>query len=490
MAARQRPPHPLISHGYQAWASTVGTSPPLLPWCRGRYVLRAVRLHEPGKALLAPADLLVADGRIAQVGAVGSVAADVPEVESLRGHVVAPALADLHVHMPAANALRLTPLFLLLTLRHGVVRVRDAGDPDGTATPAARAAVLSGALPGPDIHYAYSFVGDGAARWGNTLRLACVEDAPAVVATLSRAGARWVKAYENLDGPRIAALVAAAGEAGLQVMGHVPTALRIEEAGIPDPQHGFGVPEPQTLRRDHVLNRAVDWSSVTPRRIEQVVEACVRQDMAYTPTLSTSRNLLRLQRWSAECQAPDMRLLPRMYPEVIWHPKHGLPAFRDITADDFDRARDALDRKLALVATLAAAGVRLRLGTDTQQPFVVPGAALHAEIDAFEAAGIARERSWRLASGDAAATLGIADAGRLQAGQQADLLVSPSSPYQTGWSPAQISATVAGGACLLATDMDAAIAHELARFETLAGDHLSRWLARFALNRTARHFVG
>lgn len=314
-ARRARNPHPLFATGGQAWLARVPSAPPLVPVTRGRYILPGVTLRDPGPAPSGPVDLLVDGHRIARIAPAGEGALEgVHVVEVLRGQVVAPALADLHVHMPPDNALRLTPLFLLLTLRHGVVRVRDAGDPDGTATPAALALIASGALPGPDVHYTYSFVGDGPARWGNTLRLERPEQAGDVVAALARAGARWVKAYENLDASRIAALVEAAGAAGLQVMGHVPTALSVEEALLPDAQHGFGVPDPATLRRDHVLNRAIDWSSVTPARIARVVEACVSHGLAMTPTLSTSRNLLRMHCWAEERHARRRPAAPRHVP--------------------------------------------------------------------------------------------------------------------------------------------------------------------------------
>lgn len=489
LAARSVPPV-LFAQGRAAWEATIRPRAPLLPWRSGRYVLPAVHLCDPGQKPTAPVDLLVDDERIARIAPAGTIEPDAEVVEALRGHVVAPALADLHVHMPSATALKLSPLFLLLTLRHGIVRVRDAGDPDGSATPAALALVRSGALPGPDILYAYAFVGDGRARWGNTLRYTECGDAPAIVARLREAGASWVKAYENLDTPRIAALVRAASDAGLQVMGHVPTNLSIEDARLPDAQHGFGVPDPTTLRRDHVLNRAIDWQSVTPERIKRVVDACVEHGLAMTPTLSTSRNLLRLADWRNQRSVPDVRLLPRVYPEVIWHPAHGLPAYRDISPDEFDRARDAWERKLALVAALADAGVSLRLGTDTQQPFVVPGAALHAELASFADAGIDRARAWAWASCDAARVLGVDDAGRLAEGQRADLVISPTAPLADGWSPRAISATICNGACVMRGDLDAAIDQELARFEGVMADHLSRWLARFALNRTARRFVG
>jgi hypothetical protein len=378
----------------------------------------------------------------------------------------------------------------MLNLRHGIVRVRDAGDPDGSAIPAALAVIASGALPGPDLYYAYAFVGDGHARWGNTLRLERPDQAADVIAGLVSVGATWVKAYENLDRPRIEALIGAAREAGLQVMGHVPTTMAMEEALLPDSQHLFGVPDPTTLRRDHVLNRAIDWTSVTPQRIDAVVEACVRHGLAMTPTLSTSANLIRLKDWEHQRKSADVALLPEVYPRVIWHPHHGLPAYRGMTSDDFERARDAYGRKLSLVRALADAGVDLRLGTDTQQPFVVPGAALHAEMAAFETAGVARQSAWQIASSGAAKVLGIVDAERIVEGARADLVVSPRSPFEADWQPYEISATIIQGECVLADDLDGGITRELARFEGMVASHVTRWLARFALDRTAKHFVG
>jgi hypothetical protein len=482
--------HQILTAGYDAWRSGIKRQPPLLPQISGAYILPSVRIHGPAKDSAVPVDIIVTEQKIAAIIAEGDGPENLPRIEALRGHYVVPALTDMHVHMPADNALKLTPLFMLLQLRHGVVRVRDAGDPDGTATPAALAMALSGKLPGPAIHYAYAFVGDGRARWGNTLRMSTADQAPAIIEALQHAGASWVKAYENLDAERIAALVHAARESGLGVMGHVPTQLRVEEALLPDAQHLFGVPDPTNIRRDHVLNRSIDWASVDADRIAQVVEACARAGLAMTPTLSTSHNFMRLQDWRTGRDALDVALLPRMYPDVIWHPTHGLPAYRNVDAADFERAHDAWHRKLTLVSALAKAGVTLRLGTDTQQPFVVPGIALHSEIVRFAEAGIDRKTAWTWASKDAAAALGVPDAGAVEAGQRADLLLSASDPLTPNWAPSALSATICSGTALLAADMDAAIQRELGRFNTMFGDHMSRWLARFALNRSAKNFTG
>jgi cytosine/adenosine deaminase-related metal-dependent hydrolase len=489
LAGKAPEPPVLLRIGQAAWRAGIQPARPKVPTERGPFVLPEVTLLAPGQVPVGPVDLVVAAGRIAAICAPGAAPPGARVIEALRGHYVAPGLTDMHIHMPPDNILRLTPLFMLLNLRFGVVRARDAGDPDGSSTPAALALVESGALPGPDIRYAYAFVGDGAARWGNTLRLARPEEARDIVARLAFAGASWVKAYENLDAPRIAALCRAAEEAGLQVMGHVPTAISLEEAHLPDAQHGFGVPQPRTLRRDHVLNRAIDWESVDAARRAEVIVACLKGGLAMTPTLVTTRGLLRLGAWDNERRARDVRLLPDFYPDIIWHPRHGLPVYRDIATEDFARARDAEARKLALVGEAVRAGVDVRLGTDTQQPFIVPGIALHDEMRLFEAAGVPREQVWRMAGPEAAAKLGIADAVSLGVGQRADLIVTASSPFAADWSPDRIKATICAGACLLTKDLDSAIRVELRRFENRFTAHLVRWLARFSLEKNARNFA-
>ncbi|WDA39617.1 amidohydrolase family protein [Erythrobacter sp. BLCC-B19] len=487
--AAARPPI-LLDQGIAAWREGVRAARPRVPMERGPFVLPGVTLHEAGRAPEGPVDLLIAEGRVAGINPPGTIGGAVRVVEALRRHVVTTALTDMHIHMPPDNILRLTPLFMLLNLRFGVVRARDAGDPDGSSTPAALSLVQSGALPGPQIHYAYAFVGDGRARWGNTIAMTHPDEAEGIVARLQFAGASWIKAYENLDAPRIAALCRAAEAAGMQVMGHVPTQLRLEDARLPDAQHGFGIPDPASLRRDHILNRNIDWQTVDRTRIEQVIEGCLAHGLAMTPTLVTTRGLLRMADWEQQRRAPDTRLLPGFYTDIVWHPDHGLPVYRGITPEDFDRARDAFARKLEVVGAAAKAGVDLRLGTDTQQPFIIPGIALHDEMRAFEAAGVAREQVWRMAGPDASRKLGVEDAGRIAVGQRADLIVTQRSPLSPDWSPDMIKATICGGACLLASDLDSAIRVELRRFENRFARHLVRWLARFSLEKAARDFVG
>jgi Amidohydrolase family len=208
-----------------------------------------------------------------------------------------------------------------------------------------------------------------------------------------------------------------------------------------------------------------------------------------TPTLSSGINLLRLEQYEAERQAPDVKMLPGFYGDVIWHPVHGLPIFRNMGAADFRNGREAVKRKLELTNTLWRAGVSLRLGTDVQQPFAVPGVSLHREMSAFEEAGVPRAEVWKLASLDAARALGLDNSGKFEPGMRADVVISRTSPLEAAWTPKQISAVVAGGNLMRASDLDASIDKELGRFKGAVSRLTSRWLAQFAIARLARRYV-
>jgi imidazolonepropionase-like amidohydrolase len=167
-----------------------------------------------------------------------------------------------------------------------------------------------------------------------------------------------------------------------------------------------------------------------------------------------------------------------------------MPAYRNLTKDDFDRCRRAIDRKHEFVNRLLRDGVTVLPGTDTQQPFVSPGVALHREFEAFDQAGTPRRDSFRMATAIAAAALGLTKVGTVVEGGRAELIVSRSDPRQSSWSVHRdLIATIARGALVTAADLDNAIRKELARFENKFGEFTSRLLAQLNMYQLAKNFV-
>ncbi len=76
------------------------------------------------------------------------------------------------------------------------------------------------------------------------------------------------------------------------------------------------------------------------------------------------------------------------------------------------------------VRRLADAGFSLLAGTDAPNPGTVFGASLHRELELLVRCGIrARRRPWPPPRHCRASSVGLADRGRVAAGQRADLVL-------------------------------------------------------------------
>ncbi len=446
------------------------------------FVLRGVTLVEPARGRRPGAELRVAEGRIAAGGS-----GDAPVLEGFAGHTVLPGLIDMHAHLPAASALDLTSYFGLLHVGFGVTSVRDAGDIDGTAVPAAIRAFEEEGRPGPRVFPCGPFVSGPNPRWANSRVVSEPAEAAAVVEELVAEGARCIKVYDDLDVARIRALVEAARARGLPAMGHVPYGLTLEEARVPDTQHLMGVARPAEIERgDHVVFRIVDWRGVDEARMDEVARLSRELGLVHTPTLVSTHQLRHFEDYEAARRDPVVMLLPRLYTDVAWHPTAGLPFYRNLDAEDHATIRDAAAKKLRMVAKLHAAGVGLHLGTDSPQPFVVPGAALWTEMGLFAQAGIPLEEIWADATSRAGASLGVPGLGTLGAGAPADLLLFREDPTRDLAALDSLAAVVVRGRLYTRDQLDTARGRWRAHYAGFLVDRLSLAVARRVISRSVQ----
>lgn len=372
----------VVLGGAWLWLALRPPMPPKALVLPPAFTLADITLVSPGSERLEHHRVTVRNGMIERIEP-GEGAASTAALSRYAGCYVLPGLVDMHTHLPPATPLNLTAFFCLLHLAHGVTSIRETGDGDGTGVPAAREGIASGAFPGPRVFACGPFVGgDGPPRFKNTIRLKAPGEAVAAVARIRAAGFDCVKAYDDLTLGQIRELKEAAKEAGLRVIGHVPSALAYEEALLPEPQHFFGVPEPRSLARDHILNRNSDWQDVDDARLERIVDTTLAHGIVNTPTLVVGKYLLYYADYAEALRNPLVRLMPRMFREVLWHPVEGIPVYRNLSAADLAKIRDANAKKIDLVRRLRLRGARVLIGTDLQ-PFTVPGASLHDEMQLF-----------------------------------------------------------------------------------------------------------
>lgn len=124
------------------------------------------------------------------------------------------------------------------------------------------------------------------------------------------------------------------------------------------------------------------------------------------------------------------------------------PAWRAKTLADPKAAdaRRSLTANLANLKTLHDAGVRIGFGTDSgATPLRVPGIAEHRELALMVQAGLTPMQALAIATGRAAALMGLDDRGTIAPGRRADLLVVEGDPTRDIAAVDHVVETWSGG---------------------------------------------
>jgi hypothetical protein len=116
----------------------------------------------------------------------------------------------------------------------------------------------------------------------------------------------------------------------------------------------------------------------------------------------------------------------------------------DWTKADYARGHALWPRVLDLVRTYQRRGVRLAAGSDLPNPWVVPGAGFHRELELLVESGIPVAEVLSIATRNGAAALGL-DAGTVEPGRRADLVVLEENPLADIRNTRRIRLVVRGG---------------------------------------------
>lgn len=443
-----------------------------------RFTLPEVTIVNPGQPRREPTNLAIGDGVVQEIERLAQTSLTLSQYSA---SFVLPGLVDMHTHIPPDNIFGLVPYACLLYLAFGVTSVRETGDIDGTAVPAARRGVTTGEFPGPRVFACGPYIAGKRSRWPNTIILGDPANADRVVNKIKNDGFNCVKAYDDLTAPQIRALKAAADKYDLPLIGHIPTQISYDEGLVPEVQHLLGVPDPSCLRRDHIFERVSNWQSVDENRMQQIVEATIRCGIANTPTLVFAHQLLLYEDYAAALRDPIVQLMPRSFTHVLWHPTRGLPFYRNLFREELDHLHKAVQVKKELVGRLYRAGAKLFLGTDTLQPFVVPGASMKSEMQRFAECGVPTERVWELATAEAGKTLRTPMLGTIQKGAPADLLIFQRDPTSDLSAMDSLRAVIAQGRLYRIEDLQAGIEHYQQRFHNAVYDRFTRSMARLLI---------
>ncbi|MBL8622691.1 MAG: amidohydrolase family protein [Myxococcales bacterium] len=365
--------------------------------------------------------VLVRGDRIVAVVATRALDARAATVIDGRGRWVTPGLADMHVHFWDRHDL---DLFLL----NGVTTVRNLfGSPTHLRW---RAAVARGELAGPTIVTAGPIIDGDPPTWPGSAVVTTAAEATAAVQAQHAAGYDWIKVYGGLSVEAYRAALAEAARLHLPVAGHVPHAVGVA-AAIASGQRSI----------EH-LDGYVPFLGDAPRG--DLVTPTVAAGVWNCPTLVVTDRFGRLD---DPAQLADTRGLALVAPAVraAWDPQRDF-RLRTFTPAKFATVRAKNLQRQALVRALADAGAPLVLGTDTGNPYVVPGFAVVDELRLLVAAGLTPRQALRMATVAAGELLGTpGEVGVIAPGARADLLVLDADPLADVANVADPAIVVARG---------------------------------------------
>jgi hypothetical protein len=426
------------------------------------FALVGVTIVNPGRGRKPNQRIQIHAGRIKSITDDSPVLPDSPDVHRYTGAYVLPGLIDMHVHHPAAVQAFDVHLFELLYLKYGVTAVRDAGSFDGSIL-SLRSRVARGELAGPRIFACGPIIDGDPPTWPGLPGFVVVHnrgEAERAADQAAATGVDCIKAYQNLTPDELDGLRDAATRHHLPLIGHVPFAVPLELAHLDDVQHLTGVPRVAWKRSssssEGLRELLHEWEGIDDAWIDAVVRISAEQHLVHTPTIIVIDQITRLGDYPALSEEPDAHMLPRYYRELIWKPGGSFNAQAFISPPPQDPERIRVKVR-ALVRKLHAAGVTLHIGTDTLNPFVVPGVSLHQELGNFVESGFTPEEALAAATSGNGAALPEPGLGTIAEGAPADLIVLRDDPTRDLAALSTIEAVIANGRFYSSATLEAAL---------------------------------
>ncbi|WLW55774.1 amidohydrolase family protein [Streptomyces sp. SX92] len=413
--------------------------------------------------------VVVSGARIAAVGRTGTVA--VPpgaRVVDLAGKYVVPGLIESHVHSAGPEAV-VPPLYALT----GVTTVREMrGD---VLHHEWRHEIESGRLLGPRWVIGSAIV-DGRPSLhthdtGSLVEVGNAREAREAVRQAKRENADFVKVYSRLDRASYLAIADEARRRRIPFAGHCPDTVTLPEA-IRTGHRTFEHMDSLTLAtsahekeiREGLAAITVDASQDSFHRYRDWYAAV--HPLEYRAVLGYDRAKARAL--FADLAGDRSGVVPTLViHRVLEVPEENhetdewkyLPAsmtgwWREVadvvtggrTPEEARRIREIFDHKTKLVGEMRRSGVRILAGTDTGNPFVVPGFALHDELELLVGAGLTTMQALRAATDQPARVFGLGhDLGTVESGKLADLVVLDADPLANIRNTRSIHALVVNG---------------------------------------------
>jgi hypothetical protein len=433
-------------------------------------IQRVTVIDATGKPAQSGMTVVIEQDQIAAIGPWKRVKAPAgSQIVDGRGRFLIPGLWDMHVHAFATESggkpggkTWMYPLYLV----NGVVGVRAMWGPEDANGWRAQHAKYD--KPSPTAYLASPIIDGPNPTWPGSVSVVDAEQARAAVDRYKANGADFIKVYDGLSRDSYFAIADEAHKLGISFEGHVPDAIRVEEAsdaGQKSMEHLQGVAlgassEEETLfavkyvqpgdflRRDLRAEATYDEfkaAALFARFIKNGTWQC--------PTLVVNRSYEHFD---------DGNFMHKEWMKYV--PSDTRDFWKDFsektvknrTAGIWADAHREFPEELKLVGRMHRAGVGILAGSDVYNPYVFPGFSLHDELSLLVEAGLPPMAALQAATIGPARFMRQAERrGTIEVGKIADLVLLDHDPLADIHNSTSIRAVVLGGTLLTRATLDA-----------------------------------
>ena len=199
----------------------------------------------------------------------------------------------------------------------------------------------------------------------------------------------------------------------------------------------YSIPPEVVEQPDHRANLDLRNS-----KCQALVALLADRQVAVDPTLVVFRNMIYLNDLQEVHKHPDLSRVPRRMLRY-WDSYRAGSGLEPSTRES--RRREILKYQ-ELTGILHRIGVPILAGTDTPEPYVVPGFSLHQELRMLVESGLSPSDAIKSATVNNARILNQTDnLGSIESGKWADLVVLTADPTQDIRNTRKIESVIRGG---------------------------------------------